>query len=109
MEAPPKTSNVNLTKKPTSLEYEVFICYFGQRGSGHCPTPIDTFHSRRLPPSGSQTPTRILGGTPCSGGPLPLIFCIRAFGTYLLGGIYLAEKIISYGIFQNKGVMVFYM
>ena len=34
----------------------------------------------------------------------------RAFGTYLLGGYFtLQKKIIRYGIFQNKGVMVFYM
>ena len=31
-------------KNVTCLEYEVFICYFGPHGSGHQPTPVDTFH-----------------------------------------------------------------
>ena len=45
-----------------------------------------------------------------SGGSLPLIFCIHVrSGPIYRGAIYLAEKIIRYGIFQNKGVMVFYM
>ena len=55
MEPPLKTSNANLTKRITCLEYEVFICYFGPHGSGHHPPPGDTFHPRRLPPSGLQT------------------------------------------------------
>jgi hypothetical protein len=57
MEPPPQISNAKLTKNPTCLEYEVFICYFGWRGSGHHPTLVDTFHPRRLPPNGSQTPS----------------------------------------------------
>ena len=45
-----------------------------------------------------------------SGGSLPLIFCIHVrLGLIYWGAIYLVEKIIRYGIFQNKGVMVFYM
>ena len=43
MKLPPKTSNANLMKNPTCLEYEVFISYFDPHGSGHHPTPIDTF------------------------------------------------------------------
>ena len=45
LEPPPKTSNANLSQNPTCLEYEVFICYLGPHGSGHHPTPIDTFPS----------------------------------------------------------------
>ena len=51
----PKTSNASLTKIPTCLEHEVFMCYFGPHGSGHYPTLVDTFHPCRLPPSGSRT------------------------------------------------------
>ena len=44
------------------------------------------------------------------GGSLPLMFCIHVRLTPIYWGAnYLAEKIIRYGIFQNKGVMVFYM
>ena len=36
----PKQANANLTKNPTCLNYEVFICYFGPHGSGlHQYTP----------------------------------------------------------------------
>ena len=54
MEPPPQPSNANVTKNPTYLRYEIFICYFGLHDSGHHPTQ-NTFHSRRLPPHGSQT------------------------------------------------------
>ena len=54
---PKLTSNAKLTKNLTYLEYEVLICYFGSHGSGHHPILVDTFHSGRLPPSGSQTPS----------------------------------------------------
>jgi hypothetical protein len=38
------------------------------------------------------------------GGALPLIFCIHVHsGPIYWGAIYLAKKIIRYGIFQNKG------
>ena len=56
LEPPPKIRNANLTKIPTCLEFEVFICYFGPHGSEHHSTPINTFHPCRLPPNGSQTP-----------------------------------------------------
>ena len=43
----------------------------------------------------------------CSGGALPLIFCIHVrSGPIYWGGIYLAEKIIMYGIFQNKNACI---
>lgn len=58
MESPRKTSNVNLTKKRTYLEYEIFICYLVH------PTLVDTFHPCRLLPSGSQNPIRVLGDDP---------------------------------------------
>ena len=58
MRPPPKTSNANLTRNPTCLKQEVFICYFGAHDSGHHPTPVDTFHPHRLPPSRSQTPSK---------------------------------------------------
>ena len=59
MERPSKTSNANPNKKnPTCLEHEVFICDFGPHGSGHHPTPVHTFHPRRLPPCGLQGPSK---------------------------------------------------
>ena len=41
-----------------------FIYYFGPHDSGHHPTPVDSFHPRRLAPSESQTIIR-LGDEPC--------------------------------------------
>ena len=38
-------TNANPTKSLTCLEYEIVICYFGPYGSGHHPTPVDTFSS----------------------------------------------------------------
>lgn len=49
-------SNSKPTNILTCLEYKVFICYFGLHCIGHYYTSIDTFHWRRLPPSGSDTP-----------------------------------------------------
>ena len=57
MQLPPTTNNANLSKNPTWLEYEGFICYFDpQHGSGHHRTIMNTFPPRRLLPTGSQTP-----------------------------------------------------
>lgn len=53
-----KRSNSKPTKNPTSLEYEFFICCFDPYISGHHPTSVDTFYPRRLPPGGSQTPSK---------------------------------------------------
>ena len=56
---PPKTCNTKLIKYPTCLEYDIFTCYFSPHGgSGYHPTPVDTFHPSRLPPSESQTPSK---------------------------------------------------
>ena len=55
MELPAQTTNAYPTKNNACLDYEVFICYFGPHGSGHHPTPINTFHARGLPPSELQT------------------------------------------------------
>ena len=55
MGPPPKQSYANLIHILTCLEYEVFISYFGPHGS---PTLVDTFHPRKLPPSGSETPSK---------------------------------------------------
>ena len=57
VQPPPNTSISKLTKISTCLEHEVFICYIGSHDSGHCPTPTEAFHSRRLPPHRSQTPS----------------------------------------------------
>jgi hypothetical protein len=40
MGPPSKTNNANLTKIPTCLENEVFICYFGPHDHGHHPTQV---------------------------------------------------------------------
>ena len=44
-------------QNPTCLEYEVFISCFGPHDSGHHLTLVNSFHPRRLPPSGLQTPS----------------------------------------------------
>ena len=58
MRPPLKTSNVELTKILHAWNSR-FLCYFGPHDSGHHPTPVDTFHPRRLPPNGLQTPSNI--------------------------------------------------
>ena len=58
MRPPPKTSDSKLTQNPTHLEYENFICYFDPHDNLHHPTTISTFHPRRLPHGGWQTPSK---------------------------------------------------
>ena len=63
IEPAPKTSNANLTRNRTCLEYEVFICYFGPHDNGcNHPTPVDTFLACRLPPRGPWNPIKIFIG-----------------------------------------------
>ena len=55
MELPPKTSNAHPTKKSYMLGVWDFKCCSNPHDSGNHPTTIETFHPRRLPPSGLQT------------------------------------------------------
>jgi hypothetical protein len=49
-------------------------------------------------------------GNICLGGALPLIFCIHMHsGPIYWGAIYLVEKIIRYGIFQNKDKCLYFI
>jgi hypothetical protein len=47
--------------------------------------------------------------TECSGGPLPLIFCMHVHSRPIYRrAIYLVEMIIRYGIFQYKGICLYF-
>jgi len=73
------------TKNKNYNHFEHVYSFFKWRSS-----PLDVAKPNNM--------EKVLGG--CSAS---YILHTRAFGTYLLGAIYLAKNIIRHGIFQNKG------
>ena len=64
MGPPPKTCSSKPSKQLTCLEHGFYLCYFVPHDNKQLPKLVHTSHPRRLPPSGLQTPMRILGGNP---------------------------------------------